>query len=191
MPRFVMRTLAYHEAIPGHHCQGTLADPAAGVPLLRRMLPLTAFVEGWALYAETLAAEHGFLDDPYDRLGHLEAELFRAARLVVDTGIHDRRWDRRRAVEYLIATTGMPRAEVLVEVERQIVNPGQACAYKIGQLEILGLRQRARRRLGERFDLRRFHTAVLEHGALPLELLESVVESWIETESRGMEPSPG
>ena len=191
MPRFAMRTLAYHEAIPGHHCQSTLADPAHRAPLLRRMLPLTAFVEGWALYAETLAEEHGFLDDPYDRLGYLEAELFRAARLVVDTGIHDRRWERRRAVEYLTATTGMSRAEVLVEVERQIVNPGQACAYKIGQLEILGLRQRARRRLGAGFDLRRFHTAVLEHGAVPLELLESVVESWIESELRGMEPSTG
>ena len=191
MPRFAMRTLAYHEAIPGHHCQGTLAATAGSGPLLRRMLPLTAFVEGWALYAETLAAERGFLDDPYDRLGYLEAELFRAARLVVDTGIHDRRWDRRRAVEYMAATTGMPRAEVLVEVERQIVNPGQACAYKIGQLEILGLRQRAQRRLAEQFDLRRFHTAVLEHGAVPLELLERVVESWIESELREAGQSTG
>jgi uncharacterized protein (DUF885 family) len=181
-PRFAMRTLAYHEAIPGHHCQGTLVAPTRSAPLLRRMLPLTAFVEGWALYAETLAAELGFLDDSYDRLGHLEAELFRAARMVVDTGIHHRRWDRRRAVDYMTRTTGMPRAEVLVEVERQIVNPGQACAYKIGQLEILGLREQARRRLAERFDLRRFHTAVLEHGAMPLELLEKVVQSWIESE---------
>ena len=155
------------------------------------MLPLTAFVEGWALYAETLAVEQGFLDDPYDRLGYLEAELFRAVRLVVDTGIHHRRWDRRRAVDYMTATTGMPRAEVLVEVERQIVNPGQACAYKIGQLEILGLRERARQRLAERFDLRRFHTAVLENGAVPLELLERVVESWIESELREVERSAG
>ncbi len=191
MPRFAMRTQAYHEAIPGHHCQGTLAGPAAGAPLLRRMLPLTAFVEGWALYAETLAAERGFLDDPYDRLGYLEAELFRAARLVVDTGIHARRWERRRAVEYMTATTGMSRAEVLVEVERQIVNPGQACAYKIGQLEILELRQRARRRLAGRFDLRRFHTVLLEHGAVPLELLERMVESWIESELGEAEPSSG
>ena len=191
MPRFAMRTLAYHEAIPGHHCQGTLATSAGGTPLLRRMLPLTAFVEGWALYAETLAAERGFLDDPYDRLGFLEAELFRAVRLVVDTGIHDRRWDHRRAVDYMTTTTGMPRAEVLVEVERQIINPGQACAYKIGQLEILRLRRRARRRLAGRFDLRRFHTAVLEHGAVPLELLERVVESWIESELREVERSAG
>jgi uncharacterized protein (DUF885 family) len=182
LPRFALRTLAYHEAIPGHHCQGTLATKATGAPLLRRILPLTAFVEGWALYAERLAAEEGFLDDPYDRLGYLEAELFRAALLVVDTGIHARRWNRRRAVDYMTATTGMPRADVMVEVERQIVNPGQACAYKIGQLEILGLRERARRRLAERFDLRRFHTAVLEHGAIPLELLKRVVESWIEKE---------
>ena len=191
VPRFAMRTLAYHEAIPGHHCQGTLASRAAGAPLLRRLLPLTAFVEGWALYAETLAAEQGFLDNPYDRLGHLEAELFRAARMVVDTGIHHRRWDRRRAVEYMTATTAMPRPEALVEVERQIVNPGQACAYKIGQLQILALRERARSRLAGRFDLRRFHTAVLEHGAVPLEMLESVVESWIESELQEAAPSAG
>ena len=191
VPRFAMRTLAYHETIPGHHCQISLAGDAGGAPLLRRLLPLTAFVEGWALYAETLAAEQGFLDDPHDRLGYLEAELFRAARLVVDTGIHHHRWDRRRAVEYMTGTTGMPRTEALVEVERQIVNPGQACAYKIGQLEILELREGARRRLGGSFDLRRFHTAVLEHGALPLEILERVVESWIESELRGAGPSAG
>lgn len=191
VPRFAMRTLAYHETIPGHHCQGTLAGAGAAAPLLRRLLPLTAFVEGWALYAETLAAEQGFLDDPYDRLGHLEAELFRAARLVVDTGIHLRRWDRQQAVDYMTATTGMPREEVVVEVERQIVNPGQACAYKIGQLELLGLRQRSREQLGERFDLRRFHDVVLENGALPLELLERVVDSWIDSELREVERSAG
>ena len=180
MPRFSMRTLAYHEAIPGHHLQGTMAVPPA--PLLRRILPLTAFVEGWALYAERLAAENGLLDDPYDRLGYLEAELFRAVRLVVDTGIHDRRWERRQAIDYMLAHTGLGRAEALVEVERQIVNPGRACAYKIGQLEMLELRRRARSRLGDRFDLRRFHTAVLENGALPLALLERVVDGWIEGE---------
>ena len=189
MPRFAMRTLAYHEAIPGHHCQGALANGGEDAPLLRRMLPLTAFVEGWALYAETLAAEMGFLDDPYDRLGHLEAELYRAARLVVDTGIHLHRWDRQRALEYMTATTGMPRSEALVEVERQIVNPGQACAYKIGQLRFLGLRERARQRLAGAFDQRRFHTAVLEHGAVPLELLDKVVESWIDSELERSRPS--
>jgi uncharacterized protein (DUF885 family) len=189
VPSFAMRTLAYHETIPGHHCQGTLTAPGGGAPLLRRMLPLTAFVEGWALYAETLAGDIGLLDDPYDRLGHLEAELFRAARMVVDTGIHARRWDRRRAVDYMTATTGMPRAEALVEVERQIVNPGQACAYKIGQLEFIELRQRARRRLAGRFDLRRFHAAVLSHGAVPLELLERIMEDWIEAELRGTDRS--
>jgi uncharacterized protein (DUF885 family) len=190
MPRFAMRTLTYHEAIPGHHYQAALSTTATA-PLLRRMLPLTAFVEGWALYAELLAAENGFLDDPYDRLGYLQAELFRAVRLVVDTGIHHHRWDRRQAVDYMATTTGMPRAEVFVEIERQIVNPGQACAYKIGQLEILGLRERARRRLADRFDLRRFHTTVLEHGALPLALLEGVVESWIENELREADRSAG
>ncbi len=185
MPRFAMRTLAYHEAIPGHHLQSTVAPAEAAAPLLRRLLPLTAYVEGWALYAEHLAAERGFLDDPYDRLGYLEAELFRAVRLVVDTGIHERRWSRQRAVDYMLATTGLSPSEALVEVERQIVNPGQACAYKIGQLTLLRLRDRAQRQLVGRFDLRRFHTLVLENGALPLALLERVVDRWIESEGGG------
>ncbi len=154
IPKFGMRTLAYHEAIPGHHFQIAVAQELEGVPFFRKVVPFTAFVEGWALYAEYLAAEHGFQDDPYDRLGYLTAQLFRAVRLVVDTGIHAKRWTRQEALDYMLANTGMPEGDVVAEIERYIVNPGQACAYKVGQLEILALRQArrgaARRRLRPR-----------------------------------------
>ena len=178
-PRFGMRTLAYHEAIPGHHFQLALAQRIEGVPFFRRIVPFTAYTEGWALYAEQLAAENGFQDDPYDRLGYLQAQLFRAVRLVVDTGIHHFRWTREAAIEYMTTHTGMPASEIETEIERYIVNPGQACAYKVGQLKILELRQRAREALGARFDLRRFHDAVLGHGAVPLTLLEEIIARWI------------
>jgi uncharacterized protein (DUF885 family) len=155
------------------------------MPFFRRVLPFTAYVEGWALYAERLALEQGFHRDAYDSLGALDAELFRAVRLVVDTGIHRQRWTRQQAIDYMVANTGMDTSAVVTEVERYIVNPGQACAYKVGQLEILALRQRAMDRLGPRFDLRRFHNVVLTHGALPLTLLDQVVNDWIEAESKG------
>ncbi|MCA9717501.1 MAG: DUF885 domain-containing protein [Myxococcales bacterium] len=179
IPKFGMRTLAYHEGIPGHHFQITIARELEGVPFFRKVIPFTAYVEGWALYAERVAAEHGFQDDPFDRLGFLSAELFRAVRLVVDTGIHDKRWTRERAIDYMLASTGMPKSDVVAEIERYIVNPGQACAYKIGQLKLLELRARARAALGERFDIRDFHAVVLRSGALPLTLLERVVDEWI------------
>ncbi len=179
LPRFRLRTLVYHEAVPGHHSQGALAPSGADEPLFRRLLPFTAFVEGWALYAERLAAEHGLLDDPHDRLGHLDAELFRAARLVTDTGIHHLRWDRERAIAYLSRVTGLERPEALAEIDRQIVSPGRVCASKVGQTTLLELRARARGLLGERFDLRRFHAAVLRDGALPLTLLEGRMEAWM------------
>ncbi len=181
-PRYGMRTLAYHEAIPGHHFQRTLAQEMEGVPFFRRIVPFTAYTEGWALYAEQLAAEHGFQDDPFDRLGYLQAQLFRAVRLVVDTGIHQRRWTREQAIEYMSSHTGMPPSEVVTEIERYIVLPGQACAYKVGQLKIVELRQRAREALGPRFDLRRFHNVLLGHGAVPLTLLEELVDRWIAEE---------
>ncbi|WP_428261343.1 DUF885 domain-containing protein [Haliangium sp.] len=182
IPRFGMRTLAYHEAIPGHHFQIAIAQSRTDLPFFRRILPFTAYTEGWALYAERVAAENGFLPTPYDRLGYLTAELFRAVRLVVDTGIHHHRWSRERAIEYMLANTGMPETDVVAEIERYIVFPGQACAYKIGQLEILALREQARAALGERFDLQRFHDVVLGNGALPLTLLRRVVEDWIASE---------
>jgi uncharacterized protein (DUF885 family) len=179
IPKFGMRTLAYHEAIPGHHLQIAIAQELPGLPIFRRVVPFTAFVEGWALYAERLALENGFHPTPYDRLGALQAELFRAVRLVVDTGIHAQRWTREQAIEYMLNNTGMPDTDVVAEVERYIVSPGQACAYKVGQLAILSLRDRAQRALGRRFDLRAFHDVVLGQGALPLELLERKVDDWI------------
>lgn len=178
-PKFGMRTLAYHEAIPGHHLQVALAQELEGVPFFRRVVPFTAFMEGWALYAERLAAENGFHPTAFDRLGQLVAEVFRAVRLVVDTGIHAKRWTREQAIDYMAANTGMELTEVVAEVERYIVMPGQALAYKTGQMEILECRERARRELGERFDLREFHDLVLGSGALPLTLLSRNVDAWI------------
>ena len=179
IPTFGMRTLAYHEAIPGHHLQIAIAQELPDLPIFRRVVPFTAYAEGWALYAERLALEQGFHPTPYDRLGALVAEVFRAARLVVDTGLHAKRWTREQAIEYMLANTGMPETDVVAEVERYIVLPGQACAYKVGQLTILDLRDRAKQALGARFDLASFHDAVLGSGSLPLELLERVVDEWI------------
>lgn len=181
-PRFSMRAVVYHEAIPGHHFQIALMQEMQDVPFFRRILPFIAYVEGWGLYAEQLAAEHGFQDDPYDRLGYLQGQMLRAVRLVVDTGLHHHRWTRQQAIDYMLALTGRAENEVVAEVERYIVEPGQACAYKVGQLKILELRRRARQALGERFDLRRFHNVILGQGAMPLTLLERQVEQWIDSE---------
>jgi uncharacterized protein (DUF885 family) len=183
IPRFGMRTLAFHEAVPGHHLQIAVAMELEGVPLFRRVVPFTAFTEGWGLYAERLAADEGFHPTPFDHLGQLVAEVFRAVRLVVDTGIHAKRWTREEAIDYMLRNTGMPRTDVVAEVERYIVNPGQACAYKIGQLEILALRDQARRTLGDAFDYREFHDVILGNGSLPLVLLERIVDEWLEERS--------
>ena len=178
-PKFGMRTLAYHEGIPGHHFQIGVAQELKGLPTFRTLVPFTAYSEGWALYTERVAAELGFEKDPYDQLGGLRAELFRAARLVVDTGLHDQRWTREQAIRYMRQTTGMAVSDVTAEVERYIVMPGQACAYKVGMLKILELRERAKQQLGPKFDLRDFHDVVLKNGALPLEILEQVVNQYI------------
>jgi uncharacterized protein (DUF885 family) len=178
-PKFGMRTLAYHEAVPGHHLQIAIAQELEGVPFFRRIVPFTAFIEGWAHYAERLAAESGFFPTRFDRLGELVGEAFRAARLVVDTGIHAKRWTREQAIDYMAANTGLELTEVVAEVERYTVMPGQALAYKTGQLEILELRERARAALGPRFDLRGFHDLVLGGGSLPLTLLSREVDAWI------------
>jgi uncharacterized protein (DUF885 family) len=179
-PSFGMRTLAYHEAVPGHHFQIAIQQELEGLPTFRGFPLFTAYIEGWALYAEQLAAELGFQDDPYDRLGYLQAQLFRAVRLVVDTGIHHQRWTRDEAIEYMSDNTGMPRADVVTEIERYIVLPGQATAYMVGKLRIVELREQARERLGERFDLMRFHDVVLGSGAVPLSILERLVDEWVE-----------
>jgi len=182
--RMGMRTLAYHEGIPGHHFQISIQQELKGVPFFRKLIPFTAFAEGWGLYAERVALENGFQPTPYDSLGAYQAELFRAVRLVVDTGIHRDRWTRQQAIDYMVANTGMDSSKVATEVERYIVNPGQACAYKVGQLDILRVRQRAMDALGPRFDLRRFHDVVLTNGSLPLSLLERVVDDWIASEQK-------
>lgn len=178
--RWALPTLAYHEGAPGHHFQIALGQSLTGLPLMRRTLNPSAFSEGWALYVEQLAAEMGmYEDDPLGDLGRLQAEMFRAVRLVVDTGLHRQRWSRERAMEYMASKTGMPANEVRIEIDRYLVQPGQASSYKIGHLRIVELRDRAQRALGEDFDIREFHDLVLGNGALPLAVVETAVEEWI------------
>jgi uncharacterized protein (DUF885 family) len=179
VPKFGMQTLAYHEGIPGHHFQISIALELKGLPVFRQLIPFTAYVEGWALYAEKLAGELGFFDDPFSKLGYLSSELFRAVRLVVDTSIHFKHWTREQAIEYMESHTGMAHESVISEIERYIVMPGQACAYKIGEINIVELRNKAKKALGERFDLRQFHNIILKGGAMPLSILEQVVDEYI------------
>ncbi len=178
-PKFAMRTLAYHEGIPGHHFQITIAQELTGLPFFRRVLPFTAYSEGWALYTERLAWEMGFQNDPLDNLGRLRDEMMRAVRLVVDSGIHHKRWTREQAIAYMLDNTGMGEGDVTAEIERYFVSPGQALAYKAGMLKILALREKAKAALGAKFALADFHDEVLTHGALPLSLLERVIDDWI------------
>ncbi len=179
--KYGMKTLAYHEGIPGHHFQVAIQSEIENVPLFRTILGFSAYAEGWALYSEQLAWELGFYkDDPFGNLGRLQAEMFRSVRLVVDTGIHHKRWSRQQAIDYMVANTGMLPSEVITEIERYIVMPGQACAYKIGMLKILQLRERAKAALGDNFDLRKFHNVVLKNGSVPLEILEKIVDEYIQ-----------
>ena len=179
-PKYDMRTLAYHEAIPGHHFQIAIAQELEGLPLIRRMAPFTAYAEGWALYAERVAWEAGFQKDPYDNIGRLRAELFRAVRLVVDTGLHAKRWTREEAIDYMSKMTGNAESDVIAEIERYIVMPGQACAYKVGMMEMMSIRADAEKRLGDRFDIKAFHDVVLRNGAMPLAILRRVVDDWVQ-----------
>jgi uncharacterized protein (DUF885 family) len=179
-PKYSMRTLAYHEGIPGHHFQIALAMEIEGMPFIRKMSPFTAYTEGWALYSEYLAWEMGFQDNPLDNLGRLQAELFRAVRLVVDTGIHQKRWTREEAIDYMASNTGMALSDVTSEIERYIVMPGQATSYKVGMLKILELREKAKTALGDKFDLRDFHDVVLKNGVVPLAILEELIDAYIE-----------
>jgi uncharacterized protein (DUF885 family) len=178
-PKYGMRTLAYHEAVPGHHFQTALQTELEGVPEFRKEAGFTAFSEGWALYAERLAWEMGYQDDPYDNLGRLQAELFRAVRLVVDTGIHAKRWSREEAIDYMLENTGMAATDVESEIERYIVIPGQATAYKVGMMELLRLRDEAQRKLGDDFDIREFHDVVLMNGDLPLVAVRQQIMKYI------------
>ncbi|NML46180.1 DUF885 domain-containing protein [Ramlibacter sp. G-1-2-2] len=178
-PTWGMEAIALHEAVPGHHLQIARAAELTALPTFRRAQGFTAFAEGWGLYAETLGPELGLYQDPYSRYGFYANQAWRAARLVVDTGIHARGWTRQRALEVMAAGTGMERNRVEFEVDRYISAPGQALAYMIGELKFIELREKARTALGARFDIRKFHMAVLDQGQLPLDLLERVVEEWI------------
>ncbi|MBM7071277.1 DUF885 domain-containing protein [Shewanella sp. 202IG2-18] len=186
-PTYSMRTLAYHEGVPGHHFQIAIAQELEGLPFIRKMGGFTAYSEGWALYAEQLAWELGFQKKPEDNIGRLQAELFRAVRLVVDTGIHHKRWTREQAIKYMKANTGMTQSDVVSEIERYIVMPGQATSYKIGMMKILELREKAKSQLGDKFDLAEFHDVVLKNGPVPLSILERLVDGWIK--DKNMEQS--
>jgi uncharacterized protein (DUF885 family) len=180
IPKWGMPTLAYHEGVPGHHFQIATAQELKGLPQFRKLIPFTAYQEGWALYTEWLAKEAGWYEgDPFGDLGRLQGELFRAVRLVVDTGIHAKRWPREQAISYMREKTGMGEKEVTAEIERYIVNPGQACAYKVGMLKLQELRTRAQNELGPKFDQRQFHDVVLKNGAVPLDILEEQVSAYI------------
>jgi uncharacterized protein (DUF885 family) len=183
-PKWTLPTLMIHEGAPGHHFQLSAQQMIKGVPMLRKVLPFSAYAEGWALYAERVAKiDMGFYDtDPLGDLGRLQAEMFRAVRLVVDTGMHAKHWSREQSIEYMVAKTGMTEAEVTREIERYVVWPGQATSYKVGQLAMLRMRDEAQKALGPRFDLRGFHEVILMNGSMPLAVLEEVVREWIKTQ---------
>lgn len=179
-PTFGMRTLTFHEAVPGHHFQIALNLENSDLSLYRRFgYSTSAFTEGWALYSEQLAVEIGMTKNLYDELGVLQSEMFRANRLVVDTGMHHKRWTREEGMTYMKETTGMSDTEVRVEIERYIVWPGQATSYKMGMLKILELRKRAQEAMGDNFDLKDFHSIVLDQGIVPLFVLEGLIDNWI------------
>jgi uncharacterized protein (DUF885 family) len=188
-PRWDTEALFLHEAVPGHHFQRSFNLELEDMPAFRRHGGVTAFAEGWGLYAESLPVGRamGFYQDPYQRFGQLNAELWRAIRLVVDTGLHARRWSREQVLDYMYANSATLDTRAVSEAERFMANPGQALAYKIGQLKIAGLRARAEAALGERFDIREFHAQVLGHGDVPLDILELQIDAWIA--SRGATPA--
>ena len=178
-PKYEMEVLTLHEAVPGHHLQVALAQEQTDLPLFRRNAEHTAYVEGWALYTESLGDQLGLYKDPYSRFGRLTYDMWRAVRLVVDTGIHAKHWTRQQAIDYFKANAAKTEADIINEVDRYISWPGQALAYKVGQLRISQLRAEAERQLGPKFDIRDFHDVVLSNGAVPLEVLEKEVRDWI------------
>ena len=175
-----VESIAYHEGLPGHHLQISIAQELTGIPEFRKYLGYTAFTEGWGLYAERLGKDVGFYQDPYSDFGRLETDIFRAVRLVVDTGVHSEHWSRDQMVQYFHDHCGLDDASVQSEVDRYIAWPAQALGYKIGQLKILELRAKAQQRLGDKFDLKAFHDQVIDSGALPLDVLEKRIDSWTE-----------
>ena len=183
-PKFGMRTLTFHEAVPGHHFQIALNQENEDLTLYRKLgYRTSAYTEGWALYSEQLAVEVGMTKDLYDELGVLQSEMFRANRLVVDTGMHYKKWTREKAMDYMKETTGMSDTEVRVEIERYIVWPAQATSYKMGMLQILELRDRAKNEMGDKFNLKQFHSIVLDQGIVPLFILEDLIEEWIKSKT--------
>lgn len=181
-PKWEMEALALHEAVPGHHLQLAIADEIEGLPEFRKYGRYTGYVEGWGLYSESLGEEMGFYIDPYSKFGQLTYEMWRAIRLVVDTGIHSKGWARQRAIDFFKANAGKTEHDITVEVDRYIVWPGQALAYKLGELKLKELRARAVSKLGNKFDIRAFHDEILWNGALPLGILEKRVDNWIAAE---------
>ncbi|HHL43295.1 MAG TPA: DUF885 domain-containing protein, partial [Hellea balneolensis] len=180
-PIYLMQALAYHEGIPGHHMQIAIAQELTGIPEFRKQGGYTSYVEGWALYAESVPAELGLYTDPYKDFGRLSMEIFRAARLVVDTGIHSQKWTREQAVQYMLKNIANPEGDIRAEIDRYIVWPGQATAYKIGMLKIIELRENAKKKLGDKFDIREFHDIVLTSGPVPLAILEEMVDEWVKS----------
>ncbi len=179
LPKWQMAALAFHEGIPGHHLQISIARETTNIPEFRKYTGFTAYVEGWALYTESLSKDMGLYKDTLDEVGRITMELWRACRLVVDTGIHTKGWSRKRSVDYFLANTALTRENIVREIDRYFVYPGQACAYQIGKNKILELRERARAELGAKFDIRKYHDTVLENGAVPLPVLESIVADWV------------
>jgi uncharacterized protein (DUF885 family) len=174
-----VESVSYHEGIPGHHLQISIAQEMTGVPAFRRYTYYTAYTEGWALYAEHLGKDIGFYQDPYQDYGRLEADEWRAIRLVVDTGVHSMHWSRQQMIDYFRAHSSMDETNIEEEVDRYIAWPAQALGYKIGQMKILELRAKANKELGPKFDIRNFDDEVVDSGALPLDILEQRVDAWI------------
>ena len=182
-PKWEMEALALHEAVPGHHLQLAVADEIDGLPEFRKYGRYTGYVEGWGLYSESLGEEMGFYTDPYSKFGQLTYEMWRAIRLVVDTGIHAKGWSREEAIDFFQANAGKTEHDIVVEIDRYIVWPGQALAYKLGELKIKELRAKASKTLGDQFDVRGFHDEILWNGALPLSILDKRINNWIDTQS--------
>lgn len=183
MPKYQMEALAYHEGIPGHHMQRAISQELTEVPMFRKFASYTAYTEGWGLYTELIPKEMGFYSDPYSDFGRLAMELWRACRLVVDTGIHSKKWTREEGISYYVENTPNAESDAIKMVERHIVMPSQATAYKIGMNKILDIREKAKKALGDKFDIREFHDVVLTSGAVPLNVLEDMVNEWVATKS--------
>ena len=182
-PKFEMEVLSVHEAVPGHHLQISLAMEKEDMPMFRRVSPYTAFVEGWGLYSESLGYELGLYTDPYSKFGQLTYDMWRAVRLVVDTGMHYFEWERQQAIDFFLENAAKSELDIVNEIDRYIVMPGQALAYKIGQMKFAALKEKAKKDLGVKFDVRKFHDLVLSEGAIPLNELDTLVENYIRLES--------